>query len=144
MQCKTSCPLCPRKQTFNASSRRASHQTSGQSAKCADRVRGTHDRSVAASVAGRYGSRHRARRLRNWQTRMVASRRIQARHHPEGLRPPVPKGRQQSGSGNQRHYELRRTNPAPGILGGHRFCHHSGGKSGGGFAIRSFWIFVSD
>src|SRR4029453_1524086 len=63
--------------TFNASSRCAPHQSSGQSAKCADRVLGTRDKSAATSDANRYSHPHRARRhSRSLRTRRVASQRI--------------------------------------------------------------------
>ena len=57
---------------------------------------------------------------------------------------PLPKGRQQSGGGNQRHPEMRRTNPAPGILRGLAFRAPFRWQSGGIIAICSFLIFVSD
>src|SRR5262245_18504592 len=47
-----------RSRTINASSRRAPHQNSGQSVKCADRVPGTHDKCAATSAATRYSRPH--------------------------------------------------------------------------------------
>ena len=90
VRCKTSCPLAreSRHSTLRHDVRRIRLQVDQQNALIEFAV--THDRSVATSVAGRYGSRHRARRLRNWQTRMVASRRIcvRARQGVEAVRRP--------------------------------------------------------
>jgi integrase len=77
-----------------------------------------------------------SRRLGHWPR--------QTRHHPEGLCPPVPKGRQQGGGGNQRHHGVRRTNPAPGIFGSRVFLAPFRWQSGGNFTIRSFCSFASD